>query len=218
MSQQYPQQPPSQAPEGGYPPPVQGPPPGWQPPKQRKPFVKRTWVLVVASVFAILVVIGAVNGGSKTASISESTKTGTPKAAPTTGKASTVAPSAKAPVAPPTQADAKCAGNRNDPCTVKLGVAFTIGKHQLGKGWKLKADQYLGTSLVGTVTNVSTEPSTAFFTVKFLKGTKVVANFQCSSNGLEPQQDEDISCFNTSDTSRSVTKGSYDTITAEADF
>lgn len=213
MSQQYPQH--SSAP-------IQGGAPGFQPPKQKKPFVKRTWVLVLASVFVILVVIGLVNGGSDTAPTGTAPSATAPRATvkPTlpTGKVSTVVPSAKAPVAPTTQAEAKCAGSRNDPCTVVLGVAFTIGKHQLGKGWKLKEDQFLGTSLVGTITNVSDESSTAFFTVKFLKGTKVVANFSCNSNGLEPQQDEDISCFNTSDASRSIKKGSYDKITAEADF
>lgn len=215
MTQQYPQQPP----------PLPGPPRGFEPPKEKKPFVRRTWVLVSASVVSILVVIGLVNGGSDTAPTSGSTKTtaaprATAKPSPTlpTGKISTAPPTSPRASAPTTQADTKCTGNRNDPCTVKLGVAFTVGKHQLASGWKLQNEEYLGTKLVGTIANVSDEASTAFFTVKFLKGTKVVANFSCSSNELEPQQDEDISCFNTSDSTRTVKKGSYDKITAEADF
>lgn len=219
MTQQYPQQPP---------PPIPGPPRGFEPHKKaKKPFVRRTWVLASASVLTILVVIGVLSGGDKTAPTSGSTKTtaaprATAKPTPTlpTGKISTAVPSPKASAPAPTstQADTQCTGSRNDPCTVKLGVAFTVGKHQVGKGWKLRDEPYLGTKLVGTVTNVSEEASTAIFTVKLLNGNRVVANFQCSSNELEPKQSEDVECYNNSDVGRSVRKGSYDKITAEADF
>ena len=85
--------------------------------------------------------------------------------------------------------------------------------------WKLKTEDYLGTKLVGKLTNVSGDPSTAFFTVRFLKGTNLVANFQCSSSSeLQPAQSEDIECINMSDTEKTLKPGRYDKITAEADF
>ena len=45
-----------------------------------------------------------------------------------------------------------------------------------------------------------------------------LANFQCSSNELEPGQTEDIECFNMSDVCKVLKTGSYTRITAAADF
>jgi hypothetical protein len=231
MSQQYPQDENSQPQyPGGGAPTVPGPPPGWTPPPApKKPFFKRTGVIVTAAVIGLLVVIGVANSGNGGDG---------PAASNVVGSSPTVVPTSKAPKAPqasttPSQkapatkqapkttqppADTTCTGNRNDPCQVKLGVAFTVGKHKLEKGWKLKNEEYTGTKLVGTVTNVSEDTSTAFFNVKFLKGSKVVANFQCSSSELEPGQNEDVECINMSDTGSTIKSSSYKTITAEATF
>ncbi|WP_432879889.1 hypothetical protein ACQPYH_34030 [Kribbella sp. CA-245084] len=108
---------------------------------------------------------------------------------------------------------------RNEPRPVQVGKAFTIGKHQLDAGWKLKYTEYIGTSLTGTVTNVSKSTSTAIFSVKFLKGSQVVGNMQCTSNELEPGQQEAVECLNTVDGAASLLgKGAYDKVTAEATF
>jgi hypothetical protein len=206
---------------GGGQPPVQGPPPGWTPPKPpKKPFFKRTGVIVTMAVIGLLIVIGIANGGGNG---SGSTTAGdSPTVAPTSApKASN--PSAKAPatsqpkVTQSAPAVTACTGSRNDPCPVTYGKAFKVGRHVMGKGWKVGSG-VLGTQLSGTVTNDSDETSTAFFTVKFLKGDEVVANFQCSTSELEPKQHEQVKCYNTTDVETPVKKGSYDKITAEADF
>jgi hypothetical protein len=106
----------------------------------------------------------------------------------------------------------------NAPVPVKVGVAFTIGKHTMGKGWKLAHQEYLGSKVTGTVTNVSSKTSTAFFHIKFLKGSAVVGNMQCTSSDLEPKQSQAIECLNMvqGDTNL-LKKGAYTTVTAETD-
>lgn len=233
MSQQYPQdvqQP--QYPGGG----PGGPQQGWQqhgyqpgavkPPK--KPFFKRVWVIVTGSVIALFVVVGIAGGGgsSNNAASTTDTKPSAPAApapsakAPASTKPSANAkPATKAPATSQAPTNTACEGSRNDPCPVTLGVGFTVGKHKLEGGWKLKTEEYVGTKLIGKLSNVSDEPSTAFFTVRFLKGNDLIANFQCtSSSELQPHQSEDIECFNMSDVQKPLKKGSYDKITAQADF
>jgi hypothetical protein len=229
MSHQTPSHPAPQGPnqpQYGAQPPFQTPPPGWQPPKPpKKPFFKRTWVIVTGAVLAVFIIIGIFSGGGNNTTstgggATETAATSAPAtSAPATQPKTSAKPTTtKAPSTTQPPAETTCTGNRNDPCVVKLGVAFTVGKHQMGKGWKLKTAEFSGTQLAGTVTNVADEASTAFFTVKFLKGNQVVANFQCSSSELESHQSEDIECYNMSDTTRTLKAGSYNKITAEADF
>lgn len=227
MSQQYPQTQTqlNQGPSGG---PVQGPPTGSAAPKPpKKPFFKRTWVIVTGSIIGVFLIIGIANGGGNTNTASTTTGANTsapattaPATKPNAGVKPTKAPATtKAPAATQAPENTACDGSRNDPCPVKLGVAFTVGKHKMEKGWKLKTEDYLGTKLVGKLTNVSGDPSTAFFTVRFLKGNNLVANFQCtSSSELQPAQSEDIECINMSDVQKNLKTGSYDKITAQADF
>jgi hypothetical protein len=214
----YPQNP--NQPQYGGQPPFQSPPPGWQSPKPpKKPFFKRTWVIVTGAVLAVFIIIGIFSGGGNNTGSTGGGATETPAtSAPATQPKTSAKPTTKPPATTQPPAGTTCTGNRNDPCVVKLGVAFTVGKHQMGKGWKLKTEEYVGTKLAGTVTNVADKASTAFFTVKFLKENQVVANFQCSSSELEPRQSEDIECYNMSDTTRTLKAGSYNKITAEADF
>jgi hypothetical protein len=80
----------------------------------------------------------------------------------------------------------------------------------------MQYEEYLGTKLAGSVTNVSKDTSTAFFHVKFLKGNTLLANFQCSTNDLEPAQTENIERINSVSTTKRVS--GYDKITAEATF
>jgi hypothetical protein len=229
MSQQDPNQ--VQIPTAGpqYPQqPVQGPPPGWQPPKKKTHKFRNFVVFPFVGLIALIVVISAASGGggANTASTKADTKTSAPAVQPKASAkpankapATTEAPKAtQAPKATEAPAEVKCTGNRNDPCTIQLGVAFTVGKHTMQKGWKLKTEEFLGTKMVGTLANSSDDTSTAFFTVKFLKGSAVVANFQCSSSELEPKQTEDVECINMSDVSKSLKPGAYNKITAEADF
>ena len=54
------------------------------------------------------------------------------------------------------------------------------------------------------------------FHIKYLNGSKVVANFQCSTNDLEPRQSEDVECYNTVDNNGRI--GKYTKVTAEATF
>lgn len=113
----------------------------------------------------------------------------------------------------------KAPADRGQPRAVAVGKQFTIGKHRLDDGWKMEYQQYLGTKVTGTVTNVSKSASTAIFHIKFLKGNAVVGNMQCTSNDLEPNQSEAVECINTvSGDTNLLKKGTYDKVTAEATF
>lgn len=107
-------------------------------------------------------------------------------------------------------------GNQTDPHPVTPGVAFTLGKHRFNAGWRLEYDEIMGSDLSGSVTNVSGSTSTAFFSVKFLRGTTVLANFQCASSELEPGQTEVITCPNEVTTTDRVT--GWTSVTAETTF
>jgi hypothetical protein len=109
------------------------------------------------------------------------------------------------------------AKNRNDPVAVAVGKSFTIGKHRLDVGWKLAYQEYLGSKVTGTVTNVTDKASTAIFTIKFLKGATVVGNMSCVTNELEPGQSQAMECLNSVPGDVNL-KGKYDKATAEADF
>lgn len=104
--------------------------------------------------------------------------------------------------------------SRNDPRAITPGVAFTIGKHRLDAGWKITYDEFMGSTLAGTVINVSSSASTAAFSVKYLRGNEVLANFQCYSDELEPKQSQAIECVNTVTTTKRVT--GWTGVTAEA--
>ncbi|WP_329484595.1 hypothetical protein OG555_20870 [Kribbella sp. NBC_01484] len=103
---------------------------------------------------------------------------------------------------------------RNDPRQVTPGKAFTIGKHTLARGWKVDYQEFGGSQVVGTVTNTSKSTSTAFFSIKFLKGATVLANFNCSTEELEPNQSQAVECYNSVTTTKRVT--GWDKVTAEA--
>lgn len=106
--------------------------------------------------------------------------------------------------------------DKGQPRPVTVGTAFTIASHRFDKGWNLQYEQYIGSKLVGSVTNVSNDTGTAFFHIKFLKGNTVLANFQCNTNDLEPKQVEAIECYNTVSTTKRV--AGWDKVTAEATF
>jgi hypothetical protein len=161
-----------------------------QPPKRKTHKFRNFVVFPVVGLVALIVIISATSGGGDDSGTSGNTGT-----------------TAKAPA------------DRGQPRPVTVGTAFTIGKHRLDAGWKLTHQPYLGSQVTGTVTNVSKSTSTAIFHIKFLKGSTVVGNMQCSTNDLEAGQSEAVTCLNTvtGDTNLLV-KGSYDKVTAEATF
>jgi hypothetical protein len=105
---------------------------------------------------------------------------------------------------------------RNDPRPVTPGKAFTIGKHTMVDGWKVDYQEILGSQVVGTVTNTSKSTSTAWFSIKFLKGSTVLANFDCLTEELEPGQSQEVECYNSVTTTKRVT--GWNKVTAEATF
>lgn len=187
MSQEYPQGQQSQQP-GGYQhyPPPQ-PPPGYELVKKKTHKFRNFVVMPIAALIALGIAISVGTSGSKPD---------------------------KAPVA---AADAGAPQTRNDPHPVAaVGQPVTIGKHRLNSGWKLTYEEMLGTKLVGQVTNISGDASTAFFSVKFLKGTTVIANFQCITEELEPNQVQQVECYNSVTTTKRV--NGWTKVTAEATF
>jgi len=191
----------------------------YQPPKP-KSHKGRNALIILAAVIGILVVIGvaAAGGGAN------KPQAGTTTTAPPAASQQSVAPSkpaASKPVVskPASDGITHCTGDRHKPCVVALGKPFALGKHRMEKGWKLQTQEYLGTQLVGKLTNTSNDASMAYFHVKFLQGKSVVANFQCAtSDDLEPGQDEQVECVNMVDVKTSLKPGNYTSITAEADF
>jgi len=173
--------------------PAQGPPPGWQPPPpSKKKHRFRNFVVFpfLGLIVLIIVIVAASSGGG-----------GNGPGTATDDKSSSVP------------------DDRGQPRPVAVGKEFTIGKHRLDNGWKLEYQQYLGSKVTGTVTNVSKSTSTAIFHIKFLKGNAVVGNMQCVSNDLEPAQQEAVECQNTvSGDTNLLKKGAYDKVTAEATF
>lgn len=173
----------------------------------------------VGFVALIIVIVAAASGGGETPTASTAgDDAASGKAAVADSKAK---PEAKADhkTKPATNNDSEeCSGDKRDPCVVKLGQAWAKGKHRLDKGWKVTYVQYVGPQLEGSVTNISDEPGSAFFNVKFLKGSKVVANMQCTTGELEPGQSEDVECFNMTDKDSALRPGTYDIITAETTF
>jgi hypothetical protein len=206
MSEHHPNT--AQQPRQDPPPPGGSPPPGYPapayPPPPKKTHKFRNFVVFpFLGLIALIVVIAATGGGDST----------NPNAATSGEPTSTAA--TKPPVKPsatePTQPE-----SRNDPRVVTPGKAFVLGQHKLNTGWKLTYQEYLGTQLVGTLTNVGDDSSSAFFHVKFLKGSTVLANFQCMSDDLEVGQTQQIECFNSVTSTKRVT--GWDKVTAEADF
>jgi len=193
MTQQQPYLGGKQDPQGQqspqYPQGPQGPQYGGPPPK-KKTHKFRNFIVFPFLAFIVLIVVIAATSSGGGGSTPDATGDGTTK----------------------TEAPA----DRGQPRPVTLGTAFTIGKHQFGAGWKMTYQQYLGSSLSGTVTNVSDDTSTAIFHVKFLKGNTVLGNFQCSTNDLEPGQSEQVECHNMVTAAQRVT--GYDKVTAEATF
>jgi hypothetical protein len=156
-------------------------------------------VLPAIALIGIIIIATAASGGNS------STGTSTPTGGTTQAGAK------------PTKTAETAPEDRGQPRPVTVGKAFTIGKHRFDEGWKLTYQEYLGSKVTGQVTNVSDDTSTAFFHIKFLLGSKVVANMQCSSGDLEPGQSENVECYNMVDGS-SDKRIKYDKVTAEATF
>ena len=171
---------------------TQGPQYYGPPPKKKTHKFRNFIVLPFLAFIVLIVVIVAASGGDSGTSPGTATDDATTK-------------SAAAPE------------DRGQPRPVTVGKAFTIGKHRLDNGWKLTHQEYIGSQVTGTVTNVSKDTSTAIFHIKFLKGNTVVGNMQCTTNDLEPGQSEAVECLNTVTGAANIA-GKYDKVTAEATF
>ena len=186
-----------------------------KPPKKRHIF--RNIMLIVGGLFALLIVAAVLSPGTpaKDAAV-------TPPVAETSAVPS-VQPSVKPSVKPSAPRTTKpveqapkvaCAGqeDRNAPCTIQVGKPFQLGKHTVQAGWKVTSE-YDTMSIVGKAKNTSSETSTMFIDIKFLKGSDVVAVVSCNTSELEPGQTQAMNCFGTD----TFTK-QYDHVTAEASF
>jgi hypothetical protein len=178
----------NQQPPPQYQPSVPPPPYAPPPPAKRRHRFRNFVVLPLLALVAVIVLATAVGGSG-----------GSPAGDTADPAGSGVAPA-----------------NRTDPRPVTPGAAFTIGKHRFDAGWKLGYDDVMGSTLSGTVTNVSHSTSSALFNVKFLRGATVLANFQCASGELEPGQTEAITCTN--DVTPTDRVSNWTAVTAEATF
>jgi hypothetical protein len=165
-----------------------------QQPYQQPPPVKRrglstTWIIVIVSVSVAAVLLAAV-----LLTEPRDDAGGAASSAPAGGTSQT-----------------DCGRDKREPCTVRVGQAFTLGKHETLAGWKV-VNEYDRFSITGKVKNISDRTSTAFFHVKFLRGNEVLGNVMCNSGDLEPGQVETLNCI------PDGAYGPYDRVTAEATF
>ncbi|NEA33682.1 hypothetical protein [Streptomyces sp. SID13031] len=194
--------------------------PPFNPPQEppKKKHTARTVLIVIGSVFVVLIGISVASSGGDNASPG----TNNPATAPGPAATKAAAPkatapqpttSAKASVAPPASTVA-CADqdDRSAPCTVTVGGAFALGKHQVLAGWKI-SDSGFGLTITGKAKNVSDDASAMVVTVKFLRGDEVMANVMCTTGELAAGQIETMSCL----PDGTYTK-KFDKVTAEAAF
>jgi hypothetical protein len=192
--------------------------PPQQPPKKH---TARTVLIVIGSVFVVLIGIGIASGGgdkaapgtTDPATAPAATKAAAPKATAPKPTVPQPTASAKAPVVPP-ESKVACADqdDRSQPCTVTVGAAFALGKHQVLAGWTIH-DSGFGLTIAGKAKNISDSSSTMFITVKFLRGDEVMANVMCNTGELAAGQIETMNCL----PDGTYTK-KFDKVTAEAAF
>jgi len=85
------------------------------------------------------------------------------------------------------------------PRAVAEGAEFTIGKYTVHKGWSIGNDGLGGYEAKNVVVeNTSKEDDTVFFTMKVLKGKKVLGSIDCNTDEIAPGQQQDASCLSTS--------------------
>ncbi|MFI5712003.1 hypothetical protein [Kribbella sp. NPDC051620] len=163
---------------------------------------------MIGSVFVLLVGIAmASGGGDKTDSGATNPASAAPK--PGAAKATAPKPLASAPAAKIACADQD---DRSAPCTVTVGAAFALGKHQVLAGWTIH-DSGFGMTINGKAKNISDDASTMFVTIKFLRGDEVMANVMCNTGELAAGQIEAMNCL----PDGTYTK-KFDKVTAEAAF
>jgi len=190
--------------------------PPLQPPKKKH--TARTILLVIGSVFVVLIGISIASGGDTSTDPGGTKPATNPATAPGAVASKAVPPkpsaAAKPSVAPP-ESKVACADqdDRSAPCTVTVGAAFELGKHQVLAGWTI-SDSGFGMTMAGKAKNISDDAdSTMFITVKFLRGDEVMANIMCNTGALAAGQIEKLNC---------VPDGTYtkkfDKVTAEASF
>jgi hypothetical protein len=162
------------------------------PPKER-----RTWVIVLIIVLALLLV-GIVGGVAIIGSTGKAINEGI------TGSSAEGSQSQQA------------EDDRSAAREVKPGQAFTVGSHKTLAGWKVKQDTSLGDTLfnvTGKVKNISDATSTAFIHFTFVDSTgEVLGSVQCNSADIGPGQTQAFNC---------IPDGKYreyQKVTAEATF
>lgn len=104
----------------------------------------------------------------------------------------------------------------NKPRDVEEGAEFSIGKYTVHQGWRIGSDGMGGYDAKNVVVeNTSDETDTVFFTMKVLKGPKVLGSIDCNTSEIEPGQQQDANCLSTS---AGKFKKAWDKITVESTF
>jgi hypothetical protein len=104
----------------------------------------------------------------------------------------------------------------NAPRAVEEGAQFTIGKYTVSKGWSIGKDDLGGYEAQKVVVENSSDVSdTVFFTMKVLKGSKVLGSIDCNTDEIEPGQQQDANCLSTS---AGKFQSGWDKITVESTF
>lgn len=85
------------------------------------------------------------------------------------------------------------------PKEVAVGKAFTHDDFEVDAGWKVAKDGLGGVNIEGLrTTNVADEARTALLTFRFYKGSENLAEVECSSNKVQPEESSVLDCFSTS--------------------
>lgn len=191
----------------------------------KKPFWRRTWVLVVGGAVVLLIIAGALgNSNDKPTAASDKTAIASSSTSPSP---SAPAPSNQHPThhhpATPTHASSstatpKPAGLDADAGVanrVQVGSGFTLGDFRILPGWRIKNDGFgLGYTVDHMVVqNVTSGEHSFIVDIKLHQGAhRILADITCDSNPANPKDIVDVSCLPDGTAAR------YDYVTIENTF
>ncbi|MCX6397248.1 MAG: protein kinase [Propionibacteriales bacterium] len=101
------------------------------------------------------------------------------------------------------------------PQTITQGEAFTFSAFKVDAGWKVVTDSERWQLTGLFALNVSTQPETAHFTVKFRKGKNALVALDCRTAELVPAQRQAVSCV---DPASAAYDPGWDSVTVEPAF
>ena len=96
-------------------------------------------------------------------------------------------------------ANSELHGGKASPTSVEVGEEFTHGDWKVSAGWKVTRDALGRADVTADVTNVGTTGRASLLTFKFMRGNRVLASTECTTDQLDPGQLASLDCFASGD-------------------